>query len=128
MYIYISVYIYIYLSISIYLYISIYIYIHISIYLHIYIYIYIIYISYIYIYYIYIYMIYIYLVFTTEGFLALVGIETTTTELRSNWLSYEAMSSTRTQSQLSTATPSSSLCSLFTFHFGRFLRQSPHLL
>ena len=47
---------------------------------------------------------------------------------RSNWLSYQAMSSTRSQSQLCTATPISSLCSVFTFHFSLCLRQSPHLL
>ena len=35
------------------------------------------------------------------------------------------MSSTRTQSQLCTATPISSLCSVFIFHFGHCLRQSP---
>ena len=32
------------------------------------------------------------------------------------------------ESQLFTATPISSLCSVFTFHFGLCLRQSPHLL
>ena len=39
----------------------------------------------------------------------------------SNRLSYQAMSSTRTQSQLCTAPPISSLCSVFTFHFGHCL-------
>ena len=38
------------------------------------------------------------------------------------------MISTRTLSQLFTATPISLYCSLFTFHFGYCLRQSPHLL
>ena len=38
------------------------------------------------------------------------------------------MGSTLTQSQLCTATPISSLCSVFTFHFDQCLRQSPHLL
>ena len=47
---------------------------------------------------------------------------------RSNRPNYQAMSPTRTESQLCTATPISSLCSVFTFHFGYCLRQSPHLL
>ena len=47
---------------------------------------------------------------------------------RSNRLSYQARSSTRTQSQLCTDTPISSLCSVFTFHFSLCLCQSPHLL
>ena len=38
------------------------------------------------------------------------------------------MSSTRTQSQLCTATPISSLYPVFTFHFGHCFHQSPHLL
>ena len=38
------------------------------------------------------------------------------------------MSSTRTQSQLCTATAISSLCPVFTFHFGHCFRQSPHLV
>ena len=47
---------------------------------------------------------------------------------RSNRMSHQAMSSTCTQSQLCTATPFSSLCSVFTFHSGNCLRQSPGLL
>ena len=46
----------------------------------------------------------------------------------SNPLSYQAVSSTRTQIQLYTATPISFPCSLFTIRFGHCLRQSPHLL
>ena len=37
------------------------------------------------------------------------------------------MSSTHTQNQLCTATPISSLCSVFTFRFSHFLRQRSHL-
>ena len=47
---------------------------------------------------------------------------------RSNRPSYQAMSPIRTESQLCTATPISSLFSVFTFHFSYCLRQSPHLL
>ena len=47
---------------------------------------------------------------------------------RSNWLRYQAMSSTRTQNQLCTAFPNSFLFALFTFLFGHWLHQSPHLL
>ena len=46
----------------------------------------------------------------------------------SNPLRYQAMSSTHTQSKPCTATPTSSLFSVFTFHFARYLRKSPHLL
>ena len=44
-----------------------------------------------------------------------------------NRLSYQAMFSTRSQSQLCTATPISSLFPVVTFHIGLWLRQSPHL-
>ena len=44
-----------------------------------------------------------------------------------NRLGYQAMSSTRSHSQFRTATSTSSLCSVFTFHFGLCLRQSPQL-
>ena len=47
---------------------------------------------------------------------------------RSNRLSYQAMSSSHSQSQLCRATPISSLCSVFMFHFSLCSRQSPHLL
>ena len=87
------------------------------IYIYIYIYIYYIYI-YIYIIYIYIYIyINIYYIFTTEGLLE-VAIESwpewdlspqpQSSPRRSNRLSYQAMSSTRTQSQLCIATAISS--------------------
>ena len=70
------------------------------------------------------------MVFTTEGFLevarklALVEFEPLTTEDTfrcSNKLNYQAMSSTRTQSQLCTGSPISSLCSVFMFHFDHCL-------
>ena len=86
------------------------------------------------IYYIYLY---IYTVFTTEGFLEVALERWPEWNLNqqplnpfrsSNRLSYQAMSSTRTQSQLCTATPISSRCPVFTFHFGHCLRESPHLL
>ena len=44
-----------------------------------------------------------------------------------NRLGYQAMSSTRSQSQFCTATSTSSLCPVFTFNFGLCLRQSPQL-
>ena len=47
---------------------------------------------------------------------------------RYNWLTYQAMISTRSQSQLCTATPISSHCSVLMVHFGFFLRQAQHLL
>ena len=47
---------------------------------------------------------------------------------RSNWLRYQAMSSTRTQNQLCTAFPNSFLFAMFTFLFGHWLHQSPHFL
>ena len=46
---------------------------------------------------------------------------------RSNRPSYHAMSSSRSKSQLCVATPISSLCSVFTFHFGLSLRHLAHL-
>ena len=59
------------------------------------------------------------MVFTTEGFLEVaiefVGCEPTTTEFRSEALSYQAMSSTCSQNQLCTASQISSLCSVL-FH------------
>ena len=67
-----------------------------------------------------------YMVFTTEGFLE-VAIESwpewvlnprpLNSFQTSNRLSYQAMSSTCFQSQLCTAIPISSPCSVFTFHF-----------
>ena len=45
-----------------------------------------------------------------------------------NRLSLYAINSTRSQSQPCTATPISSLCSVFTLHLGLCLRQSPQLL
>ena len=54
------------------------------------------------------------MVFTTEGFLE-VAIE--------SWPEWDL-----NQSQLCIATLISSPCSVFTFHFGLCLRQSPHLL
>ena len=47
---------------------------------------------------------------------------------RSNRRRYQAMSSSRSQSQLCRATPISSLFSVFMFHFSLCSRQSPHLL
>ena len=73
------------------------------------------------------------MVFTTEGFIE-VAIESwpeldlNPQPLSSNQLSYQAMSSTCSQSQLCTATPISSLCSVLTFHFGPCLRQTTDLL
>ena len=74
------------------------------------------------------------MVFTTEGFLE-VAIESwpkwglnprpLSSVQWSNRQSYQAMSSTRSQNQLCTATP---ICSVLTFHFGLCLRQLPHLL
>ena len=46
----------------------------------------------------------------------------------SNWLSYQTVNLTRCQIQLFRTTPISSLCSVFTFHFGLCLPQLPHLL
>ena len=79
----------------------------------------------------------IHMVYNTEGFLE-VAVESWPEWDLNSWplnsvrcshqLSYQAMSSTCTQSQLCTATPISSLCSVFTFHFGHCLRQLPHLL
>ena len=47
---------------------------------------------------------------------------------RCNRLSYQAMGSSHSQSQLWRATRISSLCSVLTFHFSLCSRQSPHLL
>ena len=44
-----------------------------------------------------------------------------------NRLSYQAMSSPRSQSQLGIATLILPLCPVFTLHFGLCLRQLPHL-
>ena len=44
----------------------------------------------------------------------------------SNRLRYQAVSLTRSQSQVCTATPILFLCSVFTFHFDPCLQQSPH--
>ena len=63
------------------------------------------------------------MVFTTKRFLE----DHWTPFRRSNRLSYQVMSWTRSQSQLCTATPISSLCSVFKFHFGLCLRHSRHL-
>ena len=71
------------------------------------------------------YMYMVYMVFTTDGFFE-VAIETwpewdLTTEIpfrRSNRLSYQAMSYTRTQSQLRTATAISLFVQYHTYHFG----------
>ena len=77
-----------------------------------------------------------YMVFTTEGFFE-IAIESRPERnlnprplnsfqtLYPIELSY--LSSTRTQSKLCTATLISSLSSVFTFHFGHCLRQSPNL-
>ena len=46
----------------------------------------------------------------------------------SNWLSYQAMSSTRSQSQFWAGTPISFLCLVFKFHFRLCLHQAWHLL
>ena len=92
---------------------------------------------YIYIY-VYIYIhIYRYGIFSTEGFLE-VAIESwpkwglnprpLSSDQWSNRQSYQAMSSTRSQNELCTATPIPFLCSVFTLHIGLYLRQSPHLL
>ena len=43
------------------------------------------------------------------------------------WLCYQAMNLTCTRSQLRTATPVSSLCSVFTFRFSYCIHQLPHL-
>ena len=61
------------------------------------------------------------MIFTTEEFLK---VDIVDIERR---LSCQAMSSTRSHSQLCTATPISFLSSVFTFHFGLCLLQSPHL-
>ena len=46
----------------------------------------------------------------------------------SNWMSYQTVNLTRCHTHLFTATPISSLCSVFTLHFGLCLRQLPHVL
>ena len=73
------------------------------------------------------------MVFSTEGFLEVARKswpkwDLNPQPLNSVHMSYQTMSSTRTQSQLYTATPISSLCPVFTFHFGNCLLQSPHFL
>ena len=79
----------------------------------------------------------IYMVFTTEGFSEVAVESRPELDLNPrplssvqtlNRLSYQAMSSTRSQSRLCAATLISSLCSVFTFHFGLCLCQSPHFL
>ena len=56
--------------------------------------------------------------------LARVGCEPTTNE--SSRLSCQTMGLTHTQSKIWRATPTSSLCSVLTFHFNHCLCQSPH--
>ena len=95
--------------------------------------------KYIYIYiYLYIKHIYIYIhgwwIYTNDGFLKVpikswpkwdLNPRPLNSVRRSNRLNYRAMNSTHSHSQ---ATPVSTLCSVFTFHFGVSLHQSPHLL